>query len=325
VIASALLLFFAASLGRPPEEKGIALGLFSSDPKYSYRDLIAEVKDAGATHILISWVWWQQDLRATEIRPMPGWSATDLQIEDTIRAAKTLGLHVTCLPIVRLVKSAKDEWRGRIQPIDEEAWWASYARFILHAAKSAKDAGADRFSIGSELVSRERDRSRWAEIIERTRSEAPGLELMYSANWDHFREVSFWDLVDVVGLTAYFELTKSLDPSVEELEAAWAKVKPQLFQFSEDLGRPIVITELGYPSLDGGASWPWDETRTAPIDLEEQRRAYEAAAKSWSDVRFIRGLYWWNWFGLGGAADASYTPRKKPAAGVIRAWYSHRP
>jgi glycosyl hydrolase family 113 len=309
------------ALGRPPEERGIGLGLFSSDPEYAYEALLEEIKRAGATHVMITWVWWQDDLSAGEIGPVEGWSASDPQVERTIAAARSLGLRVGCLPIVRLKKSSKTEWRGKIAPKDEDAWWRSYRAFILHASRLSANGGADRFSVGSELLSRERMRDRWADLIEEIRSETPSLELMYSANWDHYREVSFWDLVDVVGLTAYFELTKSLDPTVEELEASWKSAKAPLEEFSKTIGRPLVLTELGYPSLDGGASWPWDETRKAPIDLEEQRRAYAAAAKSWSNVRFVQGLYWWNWFGFGGSTDTNYTPRNKPAADVIRAWY----
>lgn len=287
--------------------------------------MLDELADTGATHVSIAWVWWQDDLRATSIRAVDGWSATDAQIADAMSYAKKLGLHVMAFPILRLVKTEKrDEWRGTIAPSDEDAWWQSYRTVILRAAKLAKESGADRLCIGSELLSRERQRAQWQRLIEETRLGAPELELIYSANWDHFREVSFWDLVDVVGLTAYFELTRSNEATADELTLAWSGVRAIISDFSLKIGRKVVITELGYPSIDGAAAYPWDETRETAIDLEEQRRAYEAFARSWSNARALQGVYFWNWFGHGGPTDRSYTPKDKPAEAIIRAWYRTR-
>jgi hypothetical protein len=322
----ALLLSALAQFGAPPEERGVALGLFSADPKYSYRMLLEEVRATGATHVSIAWVWWQEDLRATKIKRVPGWSATDAQIVDSIRIARELGMKVMAFPIVRLIKTEKrDEWRGKIAPKDEDAWWASYTEMMLVAAELAKKGGASRLSIGSELLSREHMRTRWSELITRVRVAAPSLELLYSANWDHYNEVAFWDLVDVVGMTAYFELSKSNDAEVRDLLLVWMGLKEILGAFSLRIGKKIVITEIGYPSLDGAVVYPWDETRKSELDLEEQRRGYEAFVRTWADVAFLRGVYWWNWFGHGGANDSNYTPRQKPAADVIRAWYQQRP
>lgn len=307
---------------RAPRERGVALGLFSADDDFSYRGLLEEVKEVGATHVSITWVMWQKDLRATKIERVASWTATEEQILHTMRLARALGLHVTAFPILRLVEAGPSEWRGKIAPSDEDAWWASYRAMILESARLSTLAGANRLCVGSELLSREHMRARWIDLIAEVRRTAPKLELLYSANWDHYEHVSFWDAVDVLGVTGYFELTRSLDPTVDELGAAWSPVRASLEQWSERLGRPLVFTEVGYPSLDGGASWPWDETRQAAVDLEEQRRAYEAFTRSWSSRRVLQGVYFWNWFGFGGPRDPSYTPRGKPAAGVIRGWYS---
>lgn len=316
-----LLAMTMAAAAAPPPERGIALGLFSADPSYRYKMLLEEIAETGATHVSITWVWWQSNVRASDIRYVPAWSATDEQIVGAIRDAKALGLHVTAFPIVRLQKSGRGEWRGRIRPHDEDEWWRAYNAYILHSLVLATKGGADRLSVGSELLSREPMRKRWLELIERVRMRAPQMELLYSANWDHYEPVSFWDAIDVVGLTGYWELTKDPDPSISDLRFAWGPVKTTLLAWHERIGRPFVFTEVGYPSLDGGASWPWDETRKASVDIDEQRRAYEAFVQTWSDTPALRGVYFWNWFGFGGPEDTNYTPRKKPAADVIRRWY----
>ena len=309
-------------LGPPPPERGIALGLFSQDPEYRYRKLLREIAAAGATHVSLTWVWWQQDYQAVDIGPVPGWSATEKQVRDSIRYARSLGMHVTMFPIVRLKSSSRNEWRGRIKPTSEDDWWRSYEAFILKVAAIARDEGAQRLSVGSELLTRESMRDRWLALIGKVRVAGPKLELMYSANWDHFRPVRFWDAVDVIGLTAYWELTKDLNASTATLAAAWTPVLDDLERWSLAQGRRLVITEIGYPSLNGGAAWPWDETRQAEVDIEEQRRAYLAFIRRFAGQPWLQGVYWWNWFGFGGSEDTNYTPRGKPAAALIRAWYT---
>lgn len=307
--------------GGPPKERGVALGLFSADPDFGYASLLREIKDLGASHVSVVWVWWQADTASEVIGPKPGWSATDNQILETLRTAVDLGLHVTAFPIVRLETSDPDQWRGKIMPVDEDRWWESYEAFILHATVLARSAGIQRLSVGSELLSREGMRQRWLRLIDRVRLRAEELELMYSANWDHFRFVSFWDALDVVGLTAYWELTRNPNAEVRELLTAWFPIRHDVRAWSSSIGRPFVFTEVGYPSLDGGAMFPWDETRKGSVDLEEQRRAYEAFVATWSGVDELDGVYFWNWFGFGGKTDSNYTPRDKPAAQVVRSWY----
>lgn len=320
--AATLALVVAATAGSAPAERGMALGLFSADPSFDYGPLVDEIAALGATHVSITYVWWQADVRATQIRPLPGWSATDAQILATVAASRARGLHVTLFPILRLERQGPGEWRGTLVPDDEDAWWASYDAAIEHAATLARRAGAQRLAIGSELVSREAQRRRWIDLADRVRARAPGLELLYSANWDHYRPVQFWDAVDVIGVTGYFELTRDPQASTDALIAGWSPVVADLEAWSRAVGRPLVITEVGYPSLDGGAVWPWDQSRRAAVDLEEQRRAYEAFAAAWSDRDFLIGVSFWNWFGFGGAACSDYTPRNKPAAAVVARWFA---
>ena len=81
--------------------------------------------------------------------------------------------------------------------------------------------------VGTEYVSSETMRDRWLDVITHVRS-IFDKQLVYSANWDHFDPVSFWDAVDVMGVTAYHKLTQdNLDPSVEEMtRARWEAEAP---------------------------------------------------------------------------------------------------
>jgi hypothetical protein len=326
VAGSLVVALWSADLGNAsadlPEEKGMALGLFSQDAEFDYRDLLAEIRGLGATDVSLVWVWWQDTIRSTKIQLVPGQSATVEQVRRSMRDARELGLRVTLFPIVLIVHREPGEWRGQIKPDNARRWWGSYSDLQHECLRVATHGGAHRLVVGSELLSMENDVGRWRGLIRRLRSKAPGLELMYSANWDHFESVGFWDELDVVGLTAYWELTKNSDASVAELAEAWRPIREQVTAFAKKVDRPVVFTEVGYPSLDGGAVWPWDETRKAPVDLGEQARAYEAFVHAWSPATTLRGVYFWNWFGFGGPECRDYTPRGKPAEQIVRRWFA---
>lgn len=312
-------------VGPAPRERGMALGLFSMEPSFDYTPLVDEIASLGASHVSLVWVWWQDGLTSTEIYPKEGWTATPEQLRGAIRASRRRGLHVTVFPIARLVRPGPGEWRGKLAPADEDAWWRSYDAYIETAAAIADEEGAERLSVGSELLTREAMRTRWLRLTDRLRLAHPGLELMYSANWDHYRPVRFWDLVDVVGLTGYWEVGRGRGRRPEDLVGAWAAPLTELRTLAGDVGRPVTLTEVGYPSLLGGLSFPWDETRDAPVSMEEQRMGLELLAEALSGEPAVGSVYIWNWFGFGGPDDSGYTPRGKPGAELIACWYGAAP
>ncbi|MFO0727225.1 MAG: hypothetical protein U1E65_25830 [Myxococcota bacterium] len=312
-------------LAEAPPVRGVALGLFSAEEDYDYGRPLKEIAALGATDVSLAVVYWQRELRSTEIHAVRGWTPSEAALRRAIRAARALGLRVSLFPILRIEKPKGKEWRGTIAPADEDAWWRSYGDLMLWLAALGEAEGVARFTVGSELLSREGQRERWLELIERVRLVAPHAALVYSANWDHYEEVRFWDAIDVVGITGYFEIARGNEASAAEMREAWRPIVGRLADFSRRLGRPLEISEIGYPSLDGGAAWPWDETRRAPVDLEEQRRAYQAFVEALGGQPWLGGIFAWNWFGDGGPRSTDYTPRNKPAARVLEAFYGGSP
>src|SRR5262245_19234745 len=51
------------------EQKGMALGLFSKDPNYSYLKDLQEMKDWGVRNVLLIVSWYQHDVKSNEMIP----------------------------------------------------------------------------------------------------------------------------------------------------------------------------------------------------------------------------------------------------------------
>jgi len=319
------LLFWSSSTDaevRPPWVRGIALGCYSGLGRGKLDEKLTELKQIGASHVSLVVSWSTPDVRSSEIKPVVGVTTPDRLLELMIERAHAVGLSVFLFPILDVQKRKPLEWRGTLRPARWDDWWRGYERFILHYAAIARRTRAELLCVGSELVSTEKMRPRWRELVTRVRQAYDG-KLVYSANWDHYAPVSFWDLVDVVGLTAYHRLSESKTARQEEMAATWRRIRDRLVTWSKKIGRPFLFTEVGYPSMDGCAVQPWDYTVNAPVDLEEQRRAIASFIESWDRVPQLAGVVFWDWYGDGGPKDKLYTPRGKPAAREIRSWF-HR-
>ncbi len=299
---------------------GAALGLHLRDDDARYLPWLWEMARAGVTHVSLVVAWHQADVESTTLAP-GSTTPPDAQVSQTIRDARQLGLGVLVFPIVSVDTRAPGEWRGTLRPTSVNAWFTSYMAFVLHYAAIAEESGADSLAIGSELGSMEQYEIAWRETADMVRGRFGGA-LLYSANWDHFDAVPFWDAVDRVGVTGYWELAEpGEEVDVDTLVARWTPWRQAVDGLRERTGRRVVITELGYTAQASAAARPWDYTGTEPVDLVSQSRLYEAARLAWCDSQALGGVYLWNWFGAGGTRDAGYTPRNRPALDSVRAWF----
>jgi hypothetical protein len=241
-----------------------------------------------------------------------------------IGRAQDLGLATVILPLIEVESGSARDWRGVLEPHDEAVFWKSYGDFITHYAHVARREGADVLVIGSELTSlSSSDRAdRWRAIAARARSQFGG-RIAYVANHDALDHRTPFAAVDVAGVSAYFPLGEDGDVTLGEMRSRWRRISGELTAFAESVGKPLVLFELGYPSVDGGAARPWDYTGGTVIDLEEQRDAYLAASEAIHATPAIRGVFFWTWFGEGGPHDRWYTPRNKPAEAILRSFFEH--
>jgi len=307
--------------------RGLAIQIASGyKPIETYGPLLREIADLGANVVLLSVAGYMEHATSQSIyidaRKVP----PPEDFKAIIRQARQLGLKPIVMPIVLLRNPRGSEWRGVIEPPDWEDWWTQYRDFVLYFADIAREGGADALMVGSELVSTEKNTAKWGGVIQAIRERFPEGRLGYSANWDHYRPVEFWDKLDFIGMTSYYTLADKPRPTVAEIVAKWEPIQKDVLAWQSKIGKPILMTEVGWCSQEGAAKAPWDyyqNQHATPEGLEEQRRLYEAFLKVWGDCPELMGVIWWEWTpSAGGPDDYGYTPKGKPAEKLLRAWFA---
>ena len=196
-----------------PPQRGVALGLFAEDVSFSYAPLLGEIAALGASHVALVVPLYQTHAASTELRLHTRLSPCLEAIADAIREARRADLEVTLFPIVRLSEPrSPGEWRGTLDPTSRDAWFTSYSQHVGDLASLANLTGATRLVIGSELSTLDDDVPRWQHLITLIRAVFPGT-LVYSANWDHYRQARVFELVDEIGVVGYFNLREPNEPS----------------------------------------------------------------------------------------------------------------
>jgi hypothetical protein len=301
-----------------PLQRGLDDPVLASPSRHSgLRDLAALVRNARAAGLA---VMIKPHLEMRGYRPTPEerriLRGTDeearhrliVRIEE--KSARTAGGHN------RLAMRSDSDWRR---------WFEEYEAYILRYAREAQLAGADMFCVGRELDSTViRREPEWRRLIAKIRNEYRG-RLVYSANFDTWEEIGFWDALDFIGISAYFRLSERTDPSLEELEMGWARALGPLEAASKRWGRPVLLTEAGFPSIASAARSPWREEKTA-ADVWLQSRCYEATLRALAERPWIEGAFFWLWERSSKPPfrDPSHTIVGKPATFTMARWYSAR-
>jgi len=245
---------------------------------------------------------------------------TDAAIVNAINVAHFLGFNV----MLNTHVDVKDEsWRGFISfsnEADWQAWFASYDQFIGHYADLSRENGVEALVVGVEYSATEQREANWRNTITQVRSIFPN-PITYSANHDSYQNINWWDALDFIGVSAYFQLTTKYDPTSAELLAAWAPYVNSLGNLAAAKNKYIVFTEIGYQSYDGTNTIPWDAP-TKVQDLAEQGDCYTAAFQSVYTQPWFKGVYFWMWYFDPTQDVNGYDIYGKPAENVVKTWYA---
>jgi hypothetical protein len=273
--------------------------------------------------------WYMQTPESNAIARDDLRTPEDDAVASAIKDLHARGLKVMLKPHVDVEDGT---WRGTIAPSDPAAWFLSYRAFLSKYAALAQANEVEMLAVGTELatMSGSRYASEWGSTIASVRGLYGGL-LTYAANavtsGDEFTSVSFWPSLDVAGLDAYAPLSNASEPSVAELVAGWSQnpdgddMLAAFRNFQASVGKPVIFTEIGYRSVQGAASAPWNFDLAGSYDAETQANCYEAAFEVLSPEPWFSGLFFWDWEVPNPAPrDTGYSPRGKPAEGVFKGW-----
>jgi hypothetical protein len=283
---------------------------------------ISDIGGLGATWVELTPTWKMATGTSSTIDV--AWTVRDAAVTRAIRLAHRRGLKVLLKPHVDPQDNTN---RWQIHPADRAAWFHSYRSMMTHYAGIARDNGVEEFSVGCELatMSGSADRSAWLTLIGAVRARYQG-PLVYAANTDEYANVSFWDQLDFVGVDAYFPLSSTPTTDVSVLEAAWIPIRDQLAAFAAGVGRRIMFTEAGYPSLVGAAVEPWNNQFSSNVSQGEQAAGYQALLATFSGQSWWAGAFWWAWWtdnGYFGPLD--HAIGGKLAESVLRNWWTQKP
>ncbi len=310
--------------------RGMAIQLHGGPDVYErYHHLIPEVAELGADTVQLVVHGWQRDAGSLDLHLDAQRTANAEDVGRLCDLARDRGLRIILMPIVLLTDPRNNEWRGKIIPADREwdTWFRRYTRFMVHFARIAERHRVEVLMVGSELIKTERYAERWRRVIEEVRQHYRG-KLGYSANWDHYQteKIGFWQKVDYVGMTTYYELADGPNPSIEEIDANWTRIRAEITAFQKEVRKPIIFTEVGWCSQEGAAHEGWNyyaNQNATAAGQREQAILYESFIKAWSEAPGVGGVIWWEWdAGAGGGEDHGYTPRGKPAEAVLRTWFA---
>ncbi len=312
-----------------PQPRGMVLGLYAGDPEYDYRAELDQIAASGATCVSLQAIYRMDTYHSNDIRRHPTSSPTDAALLRTFREAKVRGLRMMFFPTINLRNEAENDtwWRGNIEPRDWDLWWKNYTAFNVHLASLAQRGGVEWYSLGTEMASTHRFPDRWCALAAAVRKVFKG-KLVYSVNFDSHDSFTFGRCLDVIGMNTYDPIAKHEDhPTPAQIRDAWWWIVYKARTLMARFDRPVMITEVGYPSVRHANTGPWDFRSDNPVDLELQNellRGTFGVLRNWSDGAAVFYYLYGENLGhgpIGGPQDRTYAVWGKPAQATLEAYF----
>jgi len=214
----------------------------------------------------------------------------------------------------------------------------------------AQYLGVDVYSVGVEMVTASQQSDYFIKLVNNVKQIFGGT-VTYSANWGakggntpppppfaatqdyqftpyfggEIDVITWINVLDVIGLDAYYPLTDSQNPTFEELLQSWSVIVPHVRNISQFWGKSVIFTEIGYRSIEGTAIMPGAWNNKAAVNITQQAICYNAVFQACMNETWWQGIYWWAWStdpNAGGDNDTGFWPQNKaPSISVLQHYY----
>lgn len=295
-----------------------------------FRQVVDRMKTNGANTITFVIQHNVQSLNSNEVFAIAN-TPTDDALLAGVNYVKSIGMKPA---FSMFVECNCGTWRAVINPSDRNLFFSSYNTVLQKYAKIAQASGVDYINIGTEMYSLTNpavntlNTQKWRDLIANTRQNYAG-KLTYGGNWgapfEEMSKIEFWNDLDFIGISAYFDLSRDEIPSVDTLKSAWTNIENTVLQpLSSRYNKPIVFTEVGYRSVNQAANAPGDWSRPAYFMEDGQVNAYEAMFSFFYNRSYLAGFNLWDVSSdpsYGGQGNTGYTFVNKKAEATVKKWF----
>lgn len=268
------------------------------------RDQLRKLADMGVTWVAFNDFAYMKDVDKPGISFGGDRSLRADNLRQAIQHAHAVGLKVLLKPHIWSWSFTNGKWHGSIAMTREADWnqsFAGYGKYIQAQAAMASEENVEALSLGCELSGTTGREAQWRTLTADVRAIYSGT-LTYAAHGQEFKEIRWWDAVDVIGVTAYFPLADppaAGEPVTRIDEAAaragWRRILEDLDAFSQQQGRPLCLLEVGYSQSNHAAIEPWSYEVHDP-DPAYQAMLIRVALEEIAAAPHVVGTFLWKWF-----------------------------
>ena len=303
-------------------ETGMVTPAWSHNAYSNYTSTLREMKTATSARWVELPILLQQANSTSNHVDVSINQVTPQSLGAGIRAAHAQGLRVFVTPLLGV--NVKGDWSGTVIPTDTVAWFASYWHALQPYVTVSVQAGVDQLAIGTEMdwIQNNASADLWEHLITEVSSAYHG-KLTYDTNWSEIGyAVPSWmhdSRLSYIGVSTYIDLTATpsyIDPA--QLPAMWRSViQSQLDAFSLTVGKPVLISEIGYRDTSDALYHTWSTTSSANTSQIEQAGAYDAALSDIQGDSRIAGFFPWGWSNV-----SNMNVKGTQAVGTIKKHYN---
>jgi hypothetical protein len=297
-------------------QAGVMVLVYGNDPYFTLniRNKLDYLASLGVNSVGLVLPIFQTSGRSIDVHADPTQTPSADIIKVFIAEAHQRGFTVMMRPLLdERSLAAGGDWRGSLHPQPVAGWFAAYGDLMVPYATLAEENGVEAFDIGTEFNTLESYGPLWLDVIKRVRQAYNGL-VTYSSISSMGYPTRFAKALDFLSIDAYYPLDVSAAATAAQLEQAWRPGMAQLARIAAESGMPVVVTEVGTASRRASFRAPSSANLGAPLDLEAQRRYYEATCNALRGA--VSGLYWWHmtpYIPDAPLTDMGFDPTGKPA------------